>query len=71
MKLEFTTAAFLRSHGTAPRGHGRWGFQQTTRATAFSAKLVGEIVWVPAPTLSKAKQLLTQQGRTGIWAVLP
>ena len=26
MKIEFTTGAYMRSHGRQPKGRGHWGF---------------------------------------------
>jgi hypothetical protein len=31
MAISFDTAAFVRSHGKAPKGNGIWGFEVTRR----------------------------------------
>jgi hypothetical protein len=41
-KPEFTSAAFVRSHGTDPRGAGRWMFRPSRSRQAFDADLYGD-----------------------------
>jgi hypothetical protein len=67
---EFTTAAFVRSHGRQARGTGTWAFQQATRHTAFSSELVGEVLFFSG-TLTEAKAQVKAAGLTGLVAVLP
>lgn len=69
-RIEFTDAAFLRSHGRAPRGRGSWALQATTADRAFDAHLFGPISWHQG-TLSEAKAALRAAGASGLWAILP
>jgi hypothetical protein len=71
----FTNSAFVRSHVKQPRGFGHWGFQATTKDTAFSEELFGPVVWATG-TLTEAKTSAVQQLRnqgvdTSLVAVLP
>jgi len=73
-KTNFTSAAFLRSHGKEPKGRGSWMFQQSMTWYAFDKDLTGSIVTAPVSTLSEAKRYMKAQhvGQAGlIWAVLP
>jgi hypothetical protein len=67
---EFTTSAFVRSHGRQPRGTGTWAFQRATRHTAFSSELVGEVEFFHG-TLTEAKAKAKAAGMAGLVAVLP
>jgi len=72
---EFTSAAFVRSHGKEPRGvsggHGHWAFQRTSKHTAFSHELEAGNPIVVAGTLSEAKKQLVSEHGAALWAVLP
>lgn len=68
----FTARAYLRSHGSSPRGRGFWCFQRSARETAFDDELYGNVVTITGPcTLGAAKVLLKSQHGGGLWAVLP
>lgn len=69
-KLEFTDAAFIRSHGKPPRGRAGWLFQKSKTRTAFDRDLHGEIVCFSG-TLTDAKHQAQACGMTGVWAILP
>lgn len=70
--LEFTDAAFVRSHMAIPKGRGSWAFQESQGTRAFDRELVGEVVWAPGSlTLTEAKRWMADTGHTGLWAILP
>lgn len=68
-RLSFTTKAYVRATGHAPRGTGMWAFCRTHTETAFEDDLVGEPEFYSG-TLAEAKAALKADGGTGLWAVL-
>jgi hypothetical protein len=70
MKTEFTTDAFFRNHMRYPRGSGLWAFQRTTRHSAFSTELFGEVLFFHG-TLTEAKAQAKAAGMSGLIAILP
>lgn len=73
-KLEFTNAAFVRSHGRNPSGRGSWAFQETVDWSAFDRDLRGDVWFAPGScTLTEAKKAAREHfaGCEGILAVLP
>lgn len=69
-RLTFTTAAYVRSHGSRPRGYGLWALQRTTTQLALADDLQGVPVSITG-TLSQAQRELARRGASGLWAVLP
>ena len=71
--IQFTDAAFVRSHGKAPRGRGQWLFQMARSHTAFGAELTGPVRCFGGinSTLAEAKAAAKAEGLTGLWAVMP
>ena len=67
----FTTAAFVRSHGHEPRGTGSWAFQPSATFKAFDRDLAGEVLFVQG-TLAEAKREARRHfGKGVLLAVLP
>jgi hypothetical protein len=54
MSPDITTKPYERSHGTTPRGTGRWAFQATRTWVAFDADLFGEVAFIDG-TFTEAK----------------
>lgn len=69
LKLTYCTAAYIRSHGAAPKGYGRWAFAERT------CNGEGEPIFAPhSMTLTDAKKWLRanllEQGITGEFEIV-
>lgn len=73
MTVRFDTAAFVRSHGKAPKGTGVWGFEVFRREEfCTGSRTVSDVVFTPRQmSFSEAKAWARHQfaGRRDVEAV--
>jgi hypothetical protein len=70
-RVPVTTAAYLRSHGRAPRGSGTWAFSASQTSRAYDADLRGNVVFAHG-TLAEATRVARESLRGVPYiAVLP
>lgn len=71
-RTDFTVSAFVRSHGSRPRGRGLWGFRKSRTDYAFERDLTGPVVWAPGTlTLREAFAWMRREHPGSTWAVMP